>query len=483
MWPRSWGRGRCSPSPSSSRSRRWARSPPRVRPRAHRSTSPGFDDFAVRSQVYAADGSLLATLHGEREPPAGHARPGARHGDRRRPRGRGRRLLPPRRRQPPGHRPGPARERPGRRDRAGRLDHHPAAGQERAARPTSGPRPQERRRSPLAIRLEKQMTKDEILETYLNTVYFGSGAYGVQAAAETYWGKDVGELDWAEGAMLAASSPTRSPTTRRCTPRRPEQRQHRARPPGRPAARSPASEADRSARPPLPVRPVPVGRRRRPAELRRGVQLPESRTTSSRRSSSSSLDDPSTSAAHQRRALQRGVRRRARDLHDPRPGGAGGGRDGASRDIAARPNDKGITVAHWCRSSRPPARCGPWSAAPASTATSTTSPRTTPGRQTGSSFKIFVLLTALEQGNLPDRHRRRRRRFAEPGRRAGPLHGRRASAARSPRVTSASSNGAFVRLGQIVGIENVIDMARRLGHRRRDFDPSGHLDAARHVQG
>src|SRR5690606_18505397 len=41
-------------------------------------------------------------------------------------------------------------------------------------------------------------------EKYLNTVYFGAGAYGVQAAAETYWGKDVGELGWAEGAMLAA---------------------------------------------------------------------------------------------------------------------------------------------------------------------------------------------------------------------------------------------------------------------------------------
>ena len=54
-----------------------------------------------------------------------------------------------------------------------------------------------------ALRLEEQMTKDEILELYLNTVYFGSGAYGVQAAAETYWGKDAGELGWAESAMLA----------------------------------------------------------------------------------------------------------------------------------------------------------------------------------------------------------------------------------------------------------------------------------------
>ena len=56
----------------------------------------------------------------------------------------------------------------------------------------------------LAVELEKKMSKDEILERYLNTVYFGNGAYGVQAAAEAYFNKDVGALTWAEGAMLAA---------------------------------------------------------------------------------------------------------------------------------------------------------------------------------------------------------------------------------------------------------------------------------------
>jgi len=55
----------------------------------------------------------------------------------------------------------------------------------------------------LALRLEEQMTKDEILERYLNTVFFGNNAYGVQAAAETYWGKQVGDLTPEEGAFLA----------------------------------------------------------------------------------------------------------------------------------------------------------------------------------------------------------------------------------------------------------------------------------------
>lgn len=56
----------------------------------------------------------------------------------------------------------------------------------------------------LAVELEEQMSKDEILEYYLNSVYFGGGAYGVQAAADYYFDKDVSDLDWAEGALLAS---------------------------------------------------------------------------------------------------------------------------------------------------------------------------------------------------------------------------------------------------------------------------------------
>ena len=55
----------------------------------------------------------------------------------------------------------------------------------------------------LARRLEDTMSKDDILERYLNTVYFGNGAYGVQAASETYFGTSVGELDLAQSAFLA----------------------------------------------------------------------------------------------------------------------------------------------------------------------------------------------------------------------------------------------------------------------------------------
>lgn len=54
-----------------------------------------------------------------------------------------------------------------------------------------------------ALMLEKEMTKEEILERYLNTIFFGNNAYGLQAAAEVYFGKNVEELDMIEGAFLA----------------------------------------------------------------------------------------------------------------------------------------------------------------------------------------------------------------------------------------------------------------------------------------
>ncbi len=55
----------------------------------------------------------------------------------------------------------------------------------------------------LALQLEAQFTKDEILEQYLNTVYFGNGAYGVQAAAQRYFGVDVDALRLPQAALLA----------------------------------------------------------------------------------------------------------------------------------------------------------------------------------------------------------------------------------------------------------------------------------------
>ena len=59
------------------------------------------------------------------------------------------------------------------------------------------------REAVLAIRLEKEVSKEEILERYLNVVYFGNGAYGVQAAAETYFNTDIEKLTEGQAALLA----------------------------------------------------------------------------------------------------------------------------------------------------------------------------------------------------------------------------------------------------------------------------------------
>ncbi|MFF8715408.1 transglycosylase domain-containing protein [Streptomyces sp. NPDC015184] len=56
----------------------------------------------------------------------------------------------------------------------------------------------------IAVKLNREESKDQILEGYLNTSYFGRNAYGIQAAAQAYYGKDIDEITTAEGAYLAS---------------------------------------------------------------------------------------------------------------------------------------------------------------------------------------------------------------------------------------------------------------------------------------
>ncbi len=62
----------------------------------------------------------------------------------------------------------------------------------------------------LARRIEATWSKSQILESYLNEVYLGSGSHGVQAAAEIYFDKELSALTWPEAAMLAAVAPSPS---------------------------------------------------------------------------------------------------------------------------------------------------------------------------------------------------------------------------------------------------------------------------------
>ena len=62
----------------------------------------------------------------------------------------------------------------------------------------------------LAVKIDQRLEKEEILDSYLNVIYFGRGAYGIQTAAQAYFQKDAADLTVSEAAMLAGIIP--SPT-------------------------------------------------------------------------------------------------------------------------------------------------------------------------------------------------------------------------------------------------------------------------------
>lgn len=62
----------------------------------------------------------------------------------------------------------------------------------------------------LAVKIGRDRSKDEVLQAYLNVIWFGRGAYGIEAAARTYFGVGVGQLTVAQAAVLAGT--IRSPT-------------------------------------------------------------------------------------------------------------------------------------------------------------------------------------------------------------------------------------------------------------------------------
>ena len=78
----------------------------------------------------------------------------------------------------------------------------------------------------LTLRMEQEFTKQQILETYLNVIFFGQRAYGVAAAAEVYFGKPLAELSVAEAAMLAGLPQAPSYYNPVTSPRRAAERRH-----------------------------------------------------------------------------------------------------------------------------------------------------------------------------------------------------------------------------------------------------------------
>ena len=93
----------------------------------------------------------------------------------------------------------------------------------------------------LSIKLEQRMSKEQILENYLNTVYFGRGAYGIQAASRAYFNTDASKLDIGQAAYLAGL--IRAPEAADAS-LHPEEATRRRRPRSRPWSRRATSAQD-----------------------------------------------------------------------------------------------------------------------------------------------------------------------------------------------------------------------------------------------
>lgn len=424
--------------------------------------SSQFRDYAVRSQVFAADGSLLATLHGveNREPVELAQIPATvvqavlsvedaeffQHGGINL-RGLSRALI--------------ENLQSGGVDQGGSTITQQLV--KKALLTDDRVLSRKTKEIALAVRLEQQLTKDEILELYLNTVYFGSGAYGVQAAAETYWGRNVQDLGWAEGALLASviSNPVEfDPILHPVTSR--ERRRVAL---GRMVAngvisRSQADEYDAA---PLPkgrcteqsgARPVDCGAISQPPPDSYFVEQVKEQL----------LADPRMGASYEERYANvfGGGLKISTTLDPIAQDAAQTAHDTTFPDgVRAEADARGITTAMVSvESSTGAVRAlvgGPgFDSFKYDIATHE------PGRQTGSTFKTFVLLTALEQGILPDDLVGGGGAWPNAGGTPDPyiVSG---GGGTLTSVTQASSNGAFVRLGQTVGIRNVVAMANRLG--------------------
>lgn len=319
------------------------------------------------------------------------------------------------------------------------------------------------REAVLSWRMENELSKEEILEAYLNSVYFGAGAYGVQAAAEVYFGKRAQDLDWPEAALLAALISS-------------------------PADYDPFIFPDAAFRQRQIAlnRLVDVGEiDSEEARFYNRVPLP------SRRNSVSDIPPEDYYVAEVRRRFLDGtlIANQASTLveviGEERTGRIdalfrGGLRIYTTYDRAAQaeaerardevvpPNDRGFTMAI--------AAIEPDSGAVRALVGG---PKfqdekfnlaTQGDRQPGSSFKTFVLITALEQGYVPNDTISGVGpcQFDNPGS-VDPIYrvtnfGNSAGSVDTlTNQVTRSSNCAFVRLGQVVGIPEVIETAGRLG--------------------
>lgn len=428
-----------------------------------------FRDYAVRSQVFAANGELLATLHGpeNREPIPLAEMPDTikqavlsvedaqfyEHGGVN-PRGLVRALV--------------------QNVQSGKVEQGGSTITQQLVKKAllSDDRVLDRKtkEAALAIRLEGQISKDEILELYLNTVYFGSGAYGVKAAAETYWGKPASDLTWADSALLASmiSNPVENDPI--LHPKKAQEERRLA------LDRMVANEViTREQATAFAASPLPTGKCTgvsgpRPADCGT-IDQPPPDSYFVEEVKQQLLADTRLGATYEERyAMVFGGGLRVYTTLDPVAQAAAQWAHDTTfpANVRSEADSKGITTA---MVSLDNATGGVRAlvGGPGFENFKYDIATHEPGRQTGSTFKTFVILTALEQGVQPDDTIDGGGSWPNKGSTPDPyvITG---TGGTLTGVTAASSNGAFVRLGQTVGLDNVVDLAQRLGV-SSNFDP------------
>jgi penicillin-binding protein 1A len=333
------------------------------------------------------------------------------------------------------------------------------------------------REAVLARRLEETMSKAEILERYLNTVYLGNGAYGVQAGAETYFGIGASELDIVQSAFLAGmiANPSAFDPIRRPE----ESKERRAIALRRLVAtgRITAEEADLLAESPLPTQINQVN----PKPDDYFVEEVKQQL----------LDDVRLGETREEREYA--VFRGGLQIHTTLDPVAQLQATAARNDVLAEVSPEGTMLG------TTPLAPHPTTGAPryATGAVVSVDPRTGAiramvggpgfgsdtesgkfnittrgvGRSGGSTFKVFVLMALLENGFVPNDSVSGSgpcRFTGIPGLDPDPYEVENFSNSRGGsgtilQQTLRSSNCAYVRLGQIVGIDKVVAQARRMG--------------------
>jgi membrane peptidoglycan carboxypeptidase len=328
----------------------------------------------------------------------------------------------------------------------------------------------------LAYRLEQIMTKDQILERYLNTVYFGNGTYGVQAAAETYFGKSIGDVTWPEAALLAAMIRDPRDYDPFTNPPLAIERRHIALQRLVETGDITQAEADLYSFTPLPTAPSQVA-------VPPKDYFFEQVTQALLDDKSFNLGDDYTTRYNAvfkgglriyttlDQALQlKAIDARNSTLPNNDPNGLfviGGAKQ--NTDLACPQLNDG---AGHCLGTIAMVSVEPATGAvrnlvggPGFEKWKYNLATHSPGRQPGSSMKAFVLAAALEQGiSINDTISGSQCAIKNPGGTPDPyVQKGEGGTATLVRQTAGSVNCAFLRLGQLVGIDNVIDMARKMG--------------------